>query len=625
MKDKNMRKFVMISVLLFNLVYSEIPDRRIVAEWEPALGTMIRWPLGIPSDLVVELAEDDILYVLVENANQENSARNNFNSWNVNIENIVFIFTETYSHWTRDHGPQFLIGENHWEVINQQFNGYPVESGCESDNDNNDGFECEEQMILYDCIGTEFCNNQTLYPEEGYDCYINNESCQDFNGDGEIIDWLGDGYCDDGNWGFNFLCDEYSWDCGDCGNQGGDDNDYCNDTSIMVNRIEGRPLTTNFRGWDEDDDTNIDFANQLNWDILDIPVFWTGGNFMTDGYGMAFSTELMVNENDMGETEFVNLIQEYLNIDNYYILDNPNEESIQHIDCMAKLVSPETIIIKQVPESSPEYECMEEFANAFYELNTFYGRPFKIHRIYCPEINGVWWEVNPVTAYTNSLILNDKVLVPQYGIISADENALNVYQEAMPGYEVIGFYNDTGNPWYAEDALHCRTMGIFDPNMIHISHKSIRTEEINNNNSIYIEAYVIDYGYPNYNLESVVLNWKYSAEDGPYNQIELELDINNVYTGEFPTLNSNTEIEYFITASNSFENSINHPVAGWHLFETGDFIIGDINGDSLVNIQDVILAVNLILSMEYNDFADLNLDGNIDVLDIVQIVNIILN
>ena len=292
---------------------------------------------------------------------------------------------------------------------------------------------------------------------------------------------------------------------------------------------------------------------------------------------------------------------------------------------MAKLVNPETIIIKQVPEESPEYECMEEFANSFYELNTFYGRPFKIHRIYCPEINGVWWEVNPVTAYTNSLILNDKVLVPQYGIISADANALNVYQEAMPGYEVIGFYNDTGNPWYAEDALHCRTMGIFDPNMIHISHKSIRTEEINNNNSIYIEAYVIDYGYPNYNLESVVLSWKYSAEDGPYNQTELELDINNVYTGQFPTLNSNTEIEYFITAYNSFGNSINHPVAGWHLFETGDFIIGDINGDSLVNIQDVILTVNLILSMEYNGFADLNSDGNIDVLDIVQIVNIILN
>ena len=46
----------------------------------------------------------------------------------------------------------------------------------------------------------------------------------------------------------------------------------------------------------------------------------------------------------------------------YHIFDNPNELSIQHIDCLAKLVNSETVIIKQVPESSPEYECIENFA-----------------------------------------------------------------------------------------------------------------------------------------------------------------------------------------------------------------------------------------------------------------------
>jgi len=52
---------------------------------------------------------------------------------------------------------------------------------------------------------------------------------------------------------------------------------------------------------------------------------------------------------------------------------------------------------------------------------------------------------------------------------------------------------------------------------------------------------------------------------------------------------------------------------------------GDINGDSWVNIQDVILTVNLILSNEYNYHVDLNLDGEINVLDVIQLVNIILN
>ena len=54
-------------------------------------------------------------------------------------------------------------------------------------------------------------------------------------------------------------------------------------------------------------------------------------------------------------------------------------------------------------------------------------------------------------------------------------------------------------------------------------------------------------------------------------------------------------------------------------------IIGDVNWDSVVNVQDIVLSVNLVMSGEYNSSADLNLDGVINVLDIVQIINIILN
>jgi len=35
--------------------------------------------------------------------------------------------------------------------------------------------------------------------------------------------------------------------------------------------------------------------------------------------------------------------------------------------------------------------------------------------------------------------------------------------------------------------------------------------------------------------------------------------------------------------------------------------------------------VNIVLSDEYDDLADLNNDGAVDVLDIVQLVNLILN
>ena len=53
--------------------------------------------------------------------------------------------------------------------------------------------------------------------------------------------------------------------------------------------------------------------------------------------------------------------------------------------------------------------------------------------------------------------------------------------------------------------------------------------------------------------------------------------------------------------------------------------LGDVNGDSLVNIQDVIIVINLILSEEFDLIADVNSDNVVDILDVVQLVNIILN
>ncbi len=611
-----MRKSFII-LLFTTFIVGSVPDKRVVAEWEPAIGTMVRWPLGIPSDLVVELARNDVLYVLVENSFQQSQAQSSFTSWGIDMQNVTFIFTQTYSHWTRDHGPQFLIGQDHWEVVNQRFDGYPEEGGC-----NDEPQDCDENMILVDCDGTEFCNNQPDYIEEGYDCYINNELCQDFNGDGVIMDWLGDGYCDDGSWGLDFMCDDYSWDCGDCGEGGQDNNGFCDQAYSSSNRInkQGRPVSADLRGWEEDDDTNIDFANQLGWDIKDLPLFLTGGNFMTDGYGMGFSTELMVNENNMSQDQFLLDVSEHLSLDTYHILDNPNVSSIQHIDCMAKLTGPETVIIKQVPESSPEYDCIENFASAFNSMSTFYGRPFKVHRLFCPSINGGSWETNPVAAYTNSLILNNKVLVPQYGIL-ADQQALETYRNAMPGYDIIGFDGATGSPWYGEDALHCRTMGVFDPEMIHLSHKSIRSEEIESNSNILVEVEVLDYSGEN--IETVSMFWKYSAEDGPFQVIDLELE-GGAYRCMFPTLNPSSGIEYYLTATNALDASASHPNAGWHLFTTTSSVAGDINGDTEINIQDVVLLINIILGSLENESGDINGDGFVDILDVVKLVNTIL-
>ena len=56
-----------------------------------------------------------------------------------------------------------------------------------------------------------------------------------------------------------------------------------------------------------------------------------------------------------------------------------------------------------------------------------------------------------------------------------------------------------------------------------------------------------------------------------------------------------------------------------------DSLIGDINDDSVVNVQDIILLVNMILSNQIDFIADLNEDSNVDILDVILLINMILN
>lgn len=84
--------------------------------------------------------------------------------------------------------------------------------------------DCDDNMLMYDCDGLGFCNNEATF---GYDCFVLNEFCEDFNGDGVVDSWVGDGWCDDGEWGYDFQCEEYSFDCGDCDDEYLDNYGYC--------------------------------------------------------------------------------------------------------------------------------------------------------------------------------------------------------------------------------------------------------------------------------------------------------------------------------------------------------------------------------------------------------------
>ena len=55
------------------------------------------------------------------------------------------------------------------------------------------------------------------------------------------------------------------------------------------------------------------------------------------------------------------------------------------------------------------------------------------------------------------------------------------------------------------------------------------------------------------------------------------------------------------------------------------FILGDYNGDGVLDVLDVVGLVNAVLNGGYSEPGDMNQDGVLDVLDIVTLVNAILS
>ena len=60
-------------------------------------------------------------------------------------------------------------------------------------------------------------------------------------------------------------------------------------------------------------------------------------------------------------------------------------------------------------------------------------------------------------------------------------------------------------------------------------------------------------------------------------------------------------------------------------FDDDNILMGDLNDDNILNILDLVILVNLILSNENSAMGDMNNDAVINILDAVILANIILN
>jgi len=272
----------------------------------------------------------------------------------------------------------------------------------------------------------------------------------------------------------------------------------------------------------------------------------TGGNYMSDGCGVAMSSRLVIDENTTLTPEQIDaLMLSYLGIEQYEKLPYIQTSGIHHIDCWAKLLSPGKILIRSVPSSHTDYARIESNVAYISTLISSWGRPYEIVRVYTPNDE----------PYTNSLILNDKVFVPMYGT-AWDDDAIATYQEAMPGYEVLGY---TGS-WLSDDAIHCRAMGVTDRYMLTIDHLPL-LDSASTGTDYRVRALIADMSETGLIADSLRIHWK--TPSSPWTPVVMTAVAGtDSFYADIPAQAAGTEILYYISAADNSGRRESHPYIG---------------------------------------------------------------
>ncbi len=290
------------------------------------------------------------------------------------------------------------------------------------------------------------------------------------------------------------------------------------------------------------------FAQEYDYPYYAMNIEQTGGNFMTDGYGIAAASHIAYTENGNNENLVNTTMEQYMGITNYMVIQDPNNTYIDHIDCWGKFLDVDKVLIREVPSSHAQYDEIEDVANYFATTNCSWGYPYQVIRVYTPNNQ----------PYTNSLILNDRVFVPQTGS-SWDDEALEVYENAMPGYRIFGVTNNTYYPWESTDALHCRTHEIPDREMLSIQHYprfGNVDEEL-----VSIEATILALSGQDIYADSTLVYYRVSGNQD-WLSTNLQAGDNNLWTAEIGPFETNQVIQYYLHSADQAGKSEDYPFIG---------------------------------------------------------------
>lgn len=288
----------------------------------------------------------------------------------------------------------------------------------------------------------------------------------------------------------------------------------------------------------------------------------TGGNFMCDGHGTAFSSKLVLDENATGggwnnnltEADVDSIMKKFMGIKRYIKMETLPYDGIHHIDMHMKLLDEETILVGEYPSGVADGPQIED--NIDYVISNFqscYDRPYKIIRIPQPPMQNGTWPSNggDYLTYCNAIILNNIVLVPKY-YTQYDTTALRIWKESMPGYKI--YQLDCNNIIQYSGAIHCITHEIAVNDPIYISHAKL-LDTYNSTTPYEVDAYV----NTSSGVSSVNMFWTLDTLTG-YASIAMADMGDGNYQAFIPAQPEGTKIFYYLEASSNSGRTVRKPL-----------------------------------------------------------------
>jgi len=207
-----------------------------------------------------------------------------------------------------------------------------------------------------------------------------------------------------------------------------------------------------------DDAIPTKLADMVGVNVWRPDLSFEGGNLTSDGAGTCFASRAHQFHNlPLLPYQVDEILWDYFDCQKTIWLEPMDGEGTGHHDMFSKMLTPTTWIMG-------EYTAAQDPVNATILNNnaallasetTAGGQPINVVRIPMPNQGTSAWGTVWRT-YTNSIIVNNVVIVPTYANESSHEAAaLAAYQSVLPGHTIVGVDSDGIIP--EGGAVHCVT------------------------------------------------------------------------------------------------------------------------------------------------------------------------